>query len=92
MRSLNRRYGKISSLEELRLEREKLALRMEIKQLELQNDVDYLRSLFSVDVLVGAIFGRDSLSVIWDGVRSGVSSVVSMFRGNKGEKPCGGSD
>lgn len=83
MKRNNRRYSKISSIEQLRLERSKLELQIEHKELDLLYDWEYMRGLFTLDNLLGSAIEGLGLCSAWESIQSGWEIVRSLFGGRK---------
>ena len=83
MKKINRRYSKISGLNELRLERSKLRMRLELKEYELCQDWANAKELFSFRTLMDTAIAGFSNSALFDGIMSGLETVRSFFGGRK---------
>lgn len=84
---LNRRYAGIRSLQQLRIEREKLSWMIENQEKALREDYNEFRSMLSWSYISGvAMEALGSVSTVVNGIVSGAQMIFSLFRGDSGGK------
>lgn len=79
----NKKYSKISSLNDLQAEMDKLDYRLELKEREIWQDINGIQNMFSLSYLTSAIIGRSRISSITSGMKAGFSFVTSLFKRKK---------
>jgi len=84
---LTKRYARIRSLQQLRIEREKLSWIIESKEKTLQEDYDDFRTIFSWNYMANAAMeALGSASALVSGIVSGAQMLFSLFRNRSNEK------
>lgn len=93
-KKLNRRLSRISNLEELRTERARVGMQIELKEFELKHDWEFVKGFFTLDNLLNSVLGGNQLSLLWDGLVAGANAIGSLFGGKKKrrKKLCCGED
>lgn len=89
MNKFNRRYSRISSLEQLREERNRLDSLLDIKELELKHDYTALKQMFTLSYVLEAVTSRfSSAGPVINGVIDGFYLVKSLVGGLKKKRRC----
>lgn len=82
----NRKYSRISSLDELQTEIDKLDYKLELKEFEIRQDIEGVKYMFSLRNVTNMIVGSVPFSSITSGIRAGFSMVTSLFDRKKKKK------
>lgn len=86
MKKTNRRLSRISTIEELRHERTRIGMQIELKEFELEQDWEYVKGVFSLEHMLHSLLGELTFSSVWDGIVSGISTVRSLLGGCRKKK------
>jgi len=83
----NRRYAEIRSLQQLRIEREKLSWMIENQEKALREDYNDFRTMLSWSYISNvAMEALGSVSALVSGIVSGAQMLFSLFRNHTEEK------